>query len=402
MQYKQTLVVLLILLAPFLSFSQATTYLPQGATENILLERLEIKAGTDSILNFSKTKAFSRRQFIPVIERYYQAGATGAVPVLPDSLQQAGNGIAPKLTKVDLYNAELALQSNSEFSTQKFQSKKPFLGIFYKTPANALEVNGKDFFLAVNPVFQYLVGKEKDNSDHLFLNTRGLSLRGMIANKIGFTAYVTDNQERDPRYVRAYEAERQAVPGVGYYKNFKGTGYDYFDARGTISFNAAKYIDISFGYDKNFIGNGYRSLFLSDFSNNALFLRLNTRIWKLNYQNLFMELVNAHQRGGDRYLNKKYAAIHHLDINVTKWLNVGLYEAIIFGRPDHFEFSYLNPVIFYRSAEQQSGSFDNAIAGLDLKANVAKHFQFYGQLLLDEFKLSELNKKWWANKFGFQ
>lgn len=399
MQYKQTLVALLVLCAPFLSYSQVTTYLPQGATENVLLERLEIKAGRDSVLNFSKTKPFSRRHVIPVIEKYYKAASEGTG--FSDSLQQSSN-VAARLTKVDLYNAEMALQSNSEFSSVKFQSKKPVLGIFYKTPANALEVNGKDFFMAVNPVFQYLVGKEKDNSEHLFLNTRGVSLRGMIANKVGFTAYVTDNQERDPRYVRAYEAERQALPGEGYYKNFKGTGYDYFDARGTITFNAAKYIDISFGYDKNFIGNGYRSLFLSDFSNNALFLKLNTRIWKLNYQNLFMELVNANQRGGDRYLNKKYAAIHHLDVAVTKWLNVGLFEAIVFGRPDHFEFGYLNPVIFYRSAEQQNGSFDNAIAGFDLKANVAKHFQFYGQLLLDELKFSELSKKWWANKFGFQ
>jgi hypothetical protein len=113
--------------------------------------------------------------------------------------------------------------------------------------------------------------------------------------------------------------------------------------------------------------------------------------------------VHAHPRfGGDQYLNKKYAAIHHLDLAVTKWLNVGLFEAIVFGRENRFEFGYLNPVIFYRSAEQQNGSFDNAMTGLDFKANAAKKFQFYGQLLLDEFKLSELNKKWWANKFGLQ
>jgi hypothetical protein len=76
----------------------------------------------------------------------------------------------------------------------------------------------------------------------------------------------------------------------------------------------------------------------------------------------------------------------------------------VFGRKDHFEFGYLNPVIFYRSIEQQNGSFDNAVAGLDLKANVAQKFQFYGQLLLDEFKLSEIkaNNGWWGNKFAYQ
>jgi hypothetical protein len=143
-------------------------------------------------------------------------------------------------------------------------------------------------------------------------------------------------------------------------------------------------------------------LFLSDFSNNALFLRLNTRIWKLNYQNLFMELVNAHGRGFDDLLGKKYATIHHLDIGVTKWLNIGLFEAIVFGRENRFEFGYLNPVIFYRAIEQQNGSADNAMTGMDFKANVARKFQFYGQLMLDELKLSELSKSWWANKFGLQ
>jgi len=58
---------------PILAFSQ-TTYLPQGAKENILLERLEIKAGTDSILNFSKTKPFSRKQVVPVIESAFRTG----------------------------------------------------------------------------------------------------------------------------------------------------------------------------------------------------------------------------------------------------------------------------------------------------------------------------------------
>lgn len=393
MQYKQrrsnpvkgVLKTLLLssLLLPAAAFSQVTTYLPQGARENILLERLEIKAGTDSILNFSKTKPFSRRHFIPAAQR---------------------NAASMPLSGVDAYNLYMLQANNTEFATNRdsLVSRKRFWKNFYKTPANFYEVNEKDFHLVVNPVFQYIVGKEKNSNEHLFLNTRGVSLRGDISNKIGFTAYITDNQERDPTYVQEWVAERRAVPGQGFYKDFKTTGYDYFDARGTITFNAAKYIDIAFGYDKNFIGNGYRSLFLSDFSNNALFLKLNTRIWKFNYQNIFMELVNSHRKPADVYLDKKYAAIHHLDIAITKWLNVGLFEAVVFGRPNHFEFGYLNPVIFYRSIEQQNGSADNSLAGLDVKANIKKRVQLYGQLMLDELKVGELRNSWWGNKFGFQ
>jgi hypothetical protein len=292
-----------------------------------------------------------------------------------------------------------------ETDRPNFNSKKPIWKNFYRTPANLYEAHVKDFDLVINPVIQYTVSKENDNDQNLFLNTRGLTLRGRIANKIGFSAYLTDNQERDPAYVQQWINDRKAVPGAGYYKRFKDPGgVDYFDARGYFTFNVTKYIDVAFGYDKNFIGNGHRSLFLSDFGNNNLFLKLNTRIWRINYQNLFMELHSAEIPGGDKLLPKKYAVMHHLDVSVTKWLNIGLFEGVIFGRKDKFDFGYLNPIIFYRSIEQQNGSFDNAVAGLDFKANLAKRFQVYGQLLLDEFKLSEIRagNGWWGNKFGIQ
>jgi hypothetical protein len=400
MQFKQTLVRLLFLLLPITAFTQ-TTYLPQDARENILLERLEIKLQKDSLLNFSKNKPFSRKQYIPVLEQ--RANILG-LPVTDTVTIVGGGDKMPVLSKVDAANLDRALMLSMEWSTVRYQSKKPVWKSFYQSPANLYEVNTRDFFLAVNPVFQYYVGKEKDNDQHIFLNTRGVTLRGRIANKIGFAAYITDNQERDPSYVQQFVATRKAVPGAGFYKPFKTAGYDYFDARGYITFNAAKYIDIQFGYDKNFIGNGYRSLILSDFSSPYLFLKLNTRIWKFNYQNLFMELNTAQRLNADQLFPKKYAAMHHLDMAVTKWLNIGLFEGVIFGRNNHFEFGYLNPVIFYRSIEQQTGSFDNAVVGIDAKANVAKKFQFYGQFLLDEFNLTELKKGsgWWANKYGFQ
>ncbi len=376
---------------PVFCISQST-YLPQGDKQNILLERFEIKSGTDSVLNFSKLKYFNRHKYaISGVRNYLQHN------------NEAG------LSKVDAWNLQRLYLNNTEWLTEEerelYRSKKPILKNFYTSPANLYEVHVKDFDLIVNPVIQYTISKESDNDQHLFLNTRGLSVRGKIANKIGFSAYLTDNQERDPAYVQQWINDRDAVPGAGYYKSFKAAGgVDYFDARGYFSFNVTKYIDVVFGYDKNFIGNGHRSLFLSDFGNSNLFLKFNTRVWKLNYQNIFMELQNASVRGGDKLIGKKYAVMHHLDVNITKWLNIGLFEGVVFGRENRFDFSYLNPIIFYRSIEQQNGSADNAVAGLDFKANFAKRFQVYGQVLLDEFKLSEIknNRGWWANKWGIQ
>ena len=385
MQFKKTVLRLILFIFPFPALAQTTFFNP-GDKAYTLIERMEIKAGKDSAFNFSKTKPYSRRSIIAAVN-------------LPGSAALATN-------KVDAYNLNSLFLNNIEWAGNQpgFKSKKPIGKSFYQTPANLYEVHVKDFDLALNPVIQFTVGKENDYGQTLFLNTRGVTLRGKIANKIGYYTYVTDNQERDPQYVQQWASERKALPGNGFYKPFKTDGFDYFEARGYITFGVTKYIDIAFGYDKNFIGNGYRSLMLSDFSSNMLFLKLNTRIWKINYQNIFAELENAHVPGGDRLIPKKYAAIHHLDIALTKWLNMGLYESVVFGRKDRFDFGYLNPIIFYRSIEQQSGSFDNSIAGIDFKANVAKKFQFYNQVVIDEFLLSEIkkNRGWFANKWALQ
>lgn len=396
MQFKQSLVRLVLIGLPISGFSQ-TTFLPQGDKSAILLERLEIRAYKDSAFNFSKTRPLNRRHVMNAL-------------FSPDGKNRLllNNRVVKSLTRVDQYNLQRIMANNLEYLPDSlrvgFQTKKPVLKNFYTSPANLYEVHVKDFDLVINPVIQVTVSKEKDNSESLFQNTRGLTLRGRIANKIGFATYLTDNQERLPFYVRDFVSARKAVPGAGFYKDFKGTGYDYFDARGYLTFNVTKYIDVAFGYDRNFIGNGYRSLLLSDVGNSNLFLKLNTRIWKFNYQNLFMELHNADNRSGDRLIGKKYAAMHHLDVAVTKWLNVGLFEGVVFGRPNRFDFGYLNPIIFYRSVEQQNGSFDNSVAGLDVKANLPHKIQVYGQLMLDEFLLSEIknNRGWWANKWGLQ
>ncbi|HSU51833.1 MAG TPA: hypothetical protein VLJ41_14610 [Segetibacter sp.] len=397
MQIIKTFRILVFFLLPISLFSQSS-YVPMGMKYDDLLNRLEIKSG-DSALNFSTVKPYNRRLTTKEVEYI-------------DSLDDAG---VIKLSKIDKYDIQRFLMSNSEWAKPRpeFVSKKPVFKSFYKNPANLFELNTKDFFLVGNPVVQYQQMYERGNNQNLFYNSRGVSIRGMISRKIAFDFYVTDNQERDPLYVqRLYlqngvgDVRYPAVPGVRFYKNFKATGgIDYFDNRGSVSFNASKYIDLQLGYDRNFIGDGYRSLFMSDYSPNALFFKINTRIWKFNYENLFMELVPDYLRGGpDRVLSRKYFRMNHLSINATKWLNVGVFDAVVFGRENHFDFQYLIPVLFLRPAESDIGSGDNAALGLNVKANIKKKVQVYGQLFLDEFVLKQLVKStgFWANKYGYQ
>jgi hypothetical protein len=386
----------IILLFPVFGFAQST-FLPQGSKSEHFLDRMEILLQTNPELNISTAKPMSRKLASDIAQ-------------LSDSL----NHHYPydyfyRLSKIDQYDLQDLLMNNIEWASgdkNRFNSKKPLFGSIYQHKANFYEVNAKDFFLVVDPVLQLTQSYQSNNNERVFLNSKGLTLRGMIANKLGFSAYLTDNQERGPDFFqdRVTATGYPGVPGAGYYKPFKTTGFDYFDNRASIYFNALKYFDFQFGYDKNFIGSGYRSLFLSDYAAPYLFLKMNTRIWKLNYQNIYMELINQHQLGDYRY-PKKYAVVHHLSVNATKWLNLGLYENVVFSRADHYDFSYLNPVIFLVSAQQQNGSPDKTTAGLDFKANIGHATQFYGQLVINEFILKQVlhySNGYWANKQGLQ
>jgi hypothetical protein len=369
-----------------------TTHMPLGQEDYHIIDRLETFSGILSNDVFTTIKPYPRANAVYFIENHL------------DDFE------AHSLSVVDQYNVKSFISSNGEWSSKgdgAIDSRYPWFKTFYVKQPDFYRVNQDNFFLSVNPIISAtgLFEKHTDSSTTRFSSSRGAEIRGRIANKVGFYTSFTDNQENPVSTVQSWIKQHDAVPGADYYQEPNPKTVDYLQARGYIDFAAVKdHINVTFGYDKQYLGNGMRSLFLSDFSANQAFLRLNTRIWRLNYQNLYMELTPQYERGGDRRLPRKYATLHHLSFNATPWLNIGLFEGVVFNRTDRYEFKYLIPIIFYRQIERAMGSPDNAILGIDFKAIALKRFQIYGQFLLDELKTKELfgSNQWWGNKFGVQ
>lgn len=375
-------------LATGLAANAQTTYLPLGLEDYQTLDRLETRSGELSPNLYLSVKPVARKGYVAFLQ-----------DLISDS-----SGVS--LSDIDRYNIEHAISVSGEWADDEngaIDSKKPILKHFYKKQPDLVYVNKDNFFLSVNPVITAnLIYDRNGDKKSLFTSNRGAEIRGHIAKRIGFYTFFTDNQEAPPQFVEEWIGAHRAVPGVDYY-TVRSNKYDYLLARGYVDFAVIKdHINVTFGYDKHFLGDGQRSLFLSDFSSPSTFLRINTRIWKFNYQNLFMELVP--QYTNYTQINHKYATMHHLSINATKWLNVGIFESVMFGRKDRYEFSYMIPIILYRQIERAQGSPDNVLLGMNFKAIAMKHLQFYGQFVLDEFKAKELfgGKGWWANKFGLQ
>lgn len=362
------------------------------------IDRYEIKSGVITKELFTSVKPYKR----------------SAIVAMLDSLQLKENVFQ---SPSDQFNLEYLRNDNWEWSqSQTNESKTPILKTLFRKKSDLYHVEEPDFDLHINPVLYVGMGKDSRSNSSLFINTRGVEIRGMIDKKIGFYTYLSDNQARLPMYATEFSSlyGYYTVPHQGFWKDFKNGGVDFFEARAYIDFNISKHIYMQFGHDRTNIGNGFRSLIMSDFAPPSQFLRANLKIWKLNYlfqMNRMTASFPSSPTGASAgtHYPEKYVAFHHLSMNLGKKFNIGVFESVVFSPQDSinggtFELNYLNPVIFYRSIEQQNGSSDNAIVGLDWKWIVAKRLSLYGQFVLDEFVLNNITSGngWWANKFAIQ
>ncbi|GIV34553.1 MAG: hypothetical protein KatS3mg031_2088 [Chitinophagales bacterium] len=356
--------------------------IPLNSEEYTVIDRLNIRYGKVLPVFSTAVKPYSRKKTAAYAQAVRNANIQGNARFESDL-------------------SRLYLETSEWLEDTVIKSKRPFWRIFYPEPSSFLAVNTRSFILKLNPVLHFQLGGQKEAKELQFVNTRGVELRGYILKRLGFYVYVADNQMRNMDYVKERILQEEAVPGEAFYKEFRTTGVDYFTTQGYIVFNALRHIDISLGHGKHFFGNGIRSLFLSDYAANYFFLKLQTSVWRITYTNLYTEMIATYDRGPDRTLPKKYAVFHHLNYNIVHWLDVGFFESVVY---DALELQYLNPVIFYRSVEQGLGSSDNSVIGLDFKANIVRALQLYGQVLLDEFNLSQIRKfnGWWGNKVGLQ
>jgi len=374
-----------------------STNIPLNKDTYHWIDRFEIKKGTLNEEFQSEIKPYTRK----------------AIGRFTDSLAIDESSYSLQ----DRANLRYLLEDNWEWASDaRTKNLRGVWNALYKKRSDFFQYQDqqKIFQVHVNPVLYLSYGGESDRNLSTYTNTRGIQIRGMIDNKVGFYTFLGENQARFPGYVRDYILDKSVVPGEGFWKNFGTQGNDFFTATGYISFNVTKHINFQLGHDRQYWGNGYRSMVLSDFSPPSLFLKINTHIWKLNYTNLFTQVfADAFGRRGASISGtkfpKKYMVAHRLGMNIGKHVNLGIYEQVVFGREDlqgnnHFSLTYLNPIIFYRSVEQQNGSTDNSFLGIDAKWNFLNQFSLYGQWIFDELIIKEFINRtgWWGNKFGYQ
>jgi len=394
---KNSVILLLaILFTQSSSFAQST-HVPLNRDYYHLVERYEIKSSRLMPGLFSTVKPLKRNE----------------VAMLADSLLNSDKVWSAR----DQFNLQYLADDNWEFSSNaEWNRDEKFLDNYRYRGVEDLQRTGDRWIkYQLNPVLGASVGVDTEAGGNLrHLSSIGAEVRGSLFNRIAVYGYFAQNWAVFPSYVQGRINDVGVIPGEGYFDAMGNQGHSFATPRFNISSKVAKHIDLQAGFDRNFIGNGHRSMILSDFGNNNFYIKANAKLGHFNYT-MIQNVMRADAYGiyGESAIGnsfpKKYQAFHRLGIDIGKNFNIGIFETVVYGRErengtNPIEVGYMVPAIFFRATEQQVGSADNALLGIDYKWNFLGSFSFYGQVVFDEFVLEELRsgEGWWANKFGIQ
>jgi len=274
-------------------------------------------------------------------------------------------------------------------------------------------VKRKDYGFTIDPLFDFGYGYDLANERSTWINTRGFIVEGWLGKDFAFSTRFYETQSKVPLWINNYILTRYNMPGQGSVKGYSGDAWDYANASGYISWSPGKFFNFQFGHGKQFWGDGYRSMILSDHSLYHPYFMITTTFWKIKYVNLYSQFshpdVIDHRTSGDAVFAKKFSTMHYLSFVPWKKLNISLFESIMWAAYDSsyyrgFDFSYLNPVIFYRPVEFNLGSGDNAMIGINARYSPFSRLTLYGQFVFDEFKIKEMTSDagWVGNKYAWQ
>jgi len=106
----------------------------------------------------------------------------------------------------------------------------------------------------------------------------------------------------------------------------------------------------------------------------------------------FAMLDDLYDRSAGR-LARRYLAGHRLAARPWKFLELAVSEVIVFGGVDRpAEWYYLNPFIPYYWEQLNEDHDDNPLWNLEWSLNFARGWEFYGELLIDDFQIDFISE----------
>ncbi len=243
----------------------------------------------------------------------------------------------------------------------------------------------------IDPIFEvkYIYsGLYKNNS---FLMNYGGIARGSYDNWMGFYLEGTNGSEFGNRNSALLD------PRVEQSFTFNRTNINYFDGtKGYVRFQKG-IVSLQLGRERVLWGNSYiNRTILSDYPPLFDFVRFNLSYKKFSYNFLHGWLVQKpvvqfidSLTGDVKYKQPKYVAVSRFGYQANEALSFGLTQMIIYSnRP--LELAYLNPFLFWESAQRSMNDLDNSFLTFDGRYLITNGLEFSSSIIFDDVNFSNL------------
>jgi hypothetical protein len=353
----------------------------------------------------------------------------GTKPFTRKECAEAILNISKRFDQLDNLDKENAAFFISEF-IEEFDPKdiEPVMNLLsdFKLPAKPgmfpgiIYINNRNFYshvsekirFHIDPIvnFDYkrIAADSVDGKKNLYRYTYGFRIRGNFGKNLGFYADYRNTREWGKNYPKDFVI---SLDGLGFVNGYGK--HIYHDETIAYLVGGFPLFEIEIGKNINKWGPGrHGNLSLSDNATSYDQIKFKTKFWRLKFTSVtgFLRSYpaitqeNKIKQNDQEYSremhSKKYLAGHRLEIAVADNFDAGITEVVIYGERE-LEFTYLNPIMFYRSAEHYLGDMDNATMSVDFSWNFAKGYKIYGEFFLDDIFISRIGSKWYGNKFAY-
>ncbi len=375
------------------------------------------------LLIFFSAVAFSQTEYVPSDNRVYGfLERMETLRIIPDynsfEIPKTRSEVAEYLKRVmlsesilDQADKEFLDDLKIEFEYELFGTLDESEGLIGGENYDFLSQKQKYFYFYNNPekinLFINLMGEGdllKKNDIHnnkrpsAFLGIIGGEIRGTILDKFGLYIKGTDGNvfgDREASYLKSdlrYNYKLNENPSETFFDETEG----YITAD-------FKLIRFKYGRDRMKIGYGQDKIILGNQAPVFDYLGMNIKYKFFSYSFFHGQLLGRGSyaqdsvTGGVHVIDSKYMAYHRIGFDISKHLNLGAGEVVIYGeRP--LDLSYLNPFSFYKSVEHSNRDRDNAMLFFDINNKSIAGLKFYASLLIDDITFGKLGTGWWGNQ----
>ncbi len=236
---------------------------------------------------------------------------------------------------------------------------------------------------------------EADKKNPAFLGKIGGNLYGTYDGWLGFFLEGTNEvlwgnrtaALTDPEIAQSYTFNRTEINFID-----NTSGYLRFET---------KHVSLQLGRERVLWGSGYENRMV--LSNNPPpfdFVRFNFEYKAFSYKFIHGWLVQPSTIIIVDSLNtvktkpSKYIAISRLGFNPSDNIKLGISQFVIYSnRP--FEAAYLNPLLFWESAQRSMNDLDNSFLSLDLRILIIKGLELNTSILLDDIHFGKMFNEGW-------